>query len=367
MINENSTKYKIEERTAFIDGIKVFLCLVVAVGHFYNFLGGRYIYGIRLIGGMGAKAVDVFFFLSAFLTTLSYQKRKRNATELLVHRLRRLYPEYLPILIIAFLTYRIRSIFQENTLMYFTGDHVGAFGGVFLPQPIPEIKSLLPYLFFCNGFFQGPVLLPVAWSLPVEVWFFVIFALVTAITKGNEERMRAIFIILYLIFVFVGIYISLHSITSFFTTVLLALPIMLMGVIFAELFQGKIRKLQGWICVTVGLLYLCFLDIRQNWLSVGIIVIIIVLLKVDIRGFALIRSFLSRPFFHKGCILSYSIYLIHTIVISMVFGGLVTFNEKTELLSKKILILLAFILSCVFTILSAWVINRTFLFKREKR
>ena len=111
----------------FINGIRVFLCLMVFVSHYYNFLGGRYIHGIRMIGALGSRAVDVFFFLTGFFTLLSYRSRKTDPLRYFGHKLGRLYPEYVPALIIAAVSYPLVTASQEELLIRLTGSNTGAF------------------------------------------------------------------------------------------------------------------------------------------------------------------------------------------------------------------------------------------------
>lgn len=53
-----SRKYQTLE---YVNSYKLILCLMVVVGHFYNYIGGRYIWGIRLIGAFGSPAVILPF------------------------------------------------------------------------------------------------------------------------------------------------------------------------------------------------------------------------------------------------------------------------------------------------------------------
>lgn len=85
----------------FINGYKLVLCFIVIIGHFYNYIGGRTIWGIRLLGAAGAKAVDAFLFISGFLMVYSVVQRKqepyrslRTSCRFLKNKFLRLYPVY---------------------------------------------------------------------------------------------------------------------------------------------------------------------------------------------------------------------------------------------------------------------------------
>ncbi len=345
-------------KTEFIDGFKVILCCMVAFGHFYNFLGGRYIYGIRLIGGMGARAVDVFFFLTAFLTMLSYRNRKRTAGSFIINKIKRLYPEYLPIILIAIFTVTVRSYFQKETLIYFTGNNVGAWGYEYNVRPAPDLRSILLHLIFCNGIIPCQEILGVTWSLPIEFWFYIVFMLVIFFTKGDERRDKKVFITLFIISVVAGVVLFSDGWIDHQHDIIRSLPIMFMGVIFADLYFGDISRKIGWLCTVVGIIYLFALDIKQNWMSVGIIVAIIILLVFDNSVLALFKGVMSGSFFKKGCRLSYSIYLLHTIVISFVFGALIWINSKAAILPNGGMIAVALIFSTIITIVCSALINR---------
>lgn len=346
-------------KISFLDGYKVILCSMVAVGHFYNFLGGRYIYGVRLIGGMGARAVDGFFFITAFLTVLSLQRKNRRPEAFFFHRIKRLYPEYLPIILIAIITVNIRSIIQMDTLIRFTGNTIGAWGIEQFERSFPDIKSIILHLFFCNGLIPCQEILGVTWCLPIEVWFYFIVMLVLFFARGKEENRQKLFTVLFIVSFAAGIILFCNGFKDHQHNFVRSLPVLFTGVMFSEMYIGNISRFKGWLCSVTGLFYLFILDVSQNWMSVGIILVLMVMLLTNKETSMMIHmnSFLSIPFFRKGCELSYSIYLIHTLIIAFVFGFVIKLDSLIHFSSNELLIAAAFLFSVIFTIAGAWAVH----------
>ena len=141
----------LEERneTSFINGIKSILCFMVLISHFYNYIGGKQVLGIPMVGAFGARAVDVFFFLSGFLTVFAYIKKNKKSEQkkFIVKRWFRLYPVYLVCLACAFFFTQFLTKVQSNTLIFFNGNTVGAYGYQYLPQEnLPSMMDFISHL-----------------------------------------------------------------------------------------------------------------------------------------------------------------------------------------------------------------------------
>ena len=140
--------------TKCIYGYKVLLCFLVVSGHMYNFIGGRYIWGIPMLGGIGARAVDGFFLITAFLTMLSYEKRPCNSKKFIMKRFWRLYPVYIVCLLLAYITEPIRTGIQEKILFYLTGNNIGAWGMSYVKEPFASVNDFLQHVFLIHGIFD---------------------------------------------------------------------------------------------------------------------------------------------------------------------------------------------------------------------
>ena len=343
-----------KDNLIFINGIRVILCLMVFVSHFYNFLGGRYVHGIRIIGAVGARAVDVFFFLTGFFTLLSYENRKQNPAAYFGHKLKRLYPEYIPAIIIASLTLPIFTSTQEMLLRFLTGNNIGAWGMTYTAKGFPDIRSVLIYLLFSNGIIpvKTGTVLGVAWCMPVEVYFYLIFCVLMLFcfrSKDNKTR-KLIYKTFYVIFLVAGVIQRIIEGEDPQQTLLRSLPVMFMGVLMAEIYRERESgKIVEKIMVFTGIAYLFLLDPTQNWISSGIIIAVMSLLLFPDK-FERIRKCLSLNLFVKGGSISFSFYLFHTIAISLVFWVLMKINEEITVIPAVLVILIALPVSLLITL-----------------
>ncbi len=343
-----------KDKLLFINGIRVILCSMVLVSHFYNFLGGRYIHGIRVIGAIGARAVDVFFFLTGFFTLLSYENRKMKPVFYFGHKLKRLYPEYVPALIIVALTYPLFTASQEMILRLFTGSNIGAWGGTYTIAGFPSIRSFLLYLFFSNGIIPVDFdhFFGVAWCLPVEVYFYLIFSILMLISflikdiKAQRVLCKGAFIISLI----AGVVQRLIAGEDAQQTLIRSLPVMFMGVLMAEIFrEERSKKMLEIVMIGVGMVYLFLLDPSQNWISVGIIFFVVLMLLFPDKSEG-VRKLLSSKLFVWGGSISFSFYLIHTTSIALVFWCLMKINESVFAMPAAAMIVIALPVSLLFTV-----------------
>ena len=146
-------------------------------------------------------------------------------------------------------------------------------------------------------------------------------------------------------------------------TLLRSLPVMFMGLLMAEVFcEGRSKKLTETVMVFVGMVYLFLLDPTQNWISVGIVFGVVLMLLLPER-FGRMRGFLSSKQFVSGGSISFSFYLFHTIAIALVFWCLMKMNESIFTMSAAVMILIALPVSFLITVgysivmvrLSGWI------------
>lgn len=323
---------KERNETSFINGIKVIMCFMVLISHFYNYIGGKQVLGIPMVGAFGARAVDVFFFLSGFLTVFAYIKKNKKSEQkkFIVKRWFRLYPVYLVCLACAFFFTQFLTTVQSNTLLFFNGNTVGAYGYQYLPQDnLPGMMDLISHLLLIHGTFinaYGCSILGPAWSLSVEWLFYMIvaiaFMLYFSVEKLLSDKGSMLLHSIYFGSLVLGGVVFLYHRTDDMQGFLRNLPVFLLGVIIAQYYHRKQLNWKNVIVICAGVIYLFLLCPIQNWTSAGIIVFICILLFCNYTQFFILKfivKVLSSKVMATLCDLSYSTYLVHMLIFPIAF------------------------------------------------
>lgn len=309
--------------TKCIYGYKVFLCFLVVLGHMYNFIGGRYIWGIPMLGGIGARAVDGFFLITAFLTMLSYEKRPCNSKKFILKRFWRLYPVYIVCLLLAYITEPVRTGIQEKILYFLTGNNIGAWGLTYQKESFASGNDFFQHVFLIHGIFDKTTettILGTFWTMSVEWIYYVFFALLIVVLLKKKNKLDMWFTNLFMISVALGLVIyALNFKEDPQRNFIRCLPIFFFGMIMATKSFQKRKDL--YLLGTILCIYLMILDKSQNWVSCGIIMFLMVLLFEKNRVLDLFQKILSCSLMEYLCKRSYVVYLTHTIVMPFCFWG----------------------------------------------
>jgi peptidoglycan/LPS O-acetylase OafA/YrhL len=341
------------------------------IGHIYNYIGGREVWGIRLIGGMGAKAVDIFFFLTAFLTMNSFAKKEVYASKFSGNRFIRLYPAYFVILVISFFTVSIRSRLQVEILMYLTGNNIGAFGNSYqYISKLPGLGDILQHIFLIHGIFSSDYrssILGPLWTMSVEWCYYLIFAVVIYFGFQMESiRKKGGKYVLYLLYVLslAGgyIYYLINAKTDMQQHMIRNIPIFIMGMLIALGFIKIIPRRETIAVAFLGLCYIFLLEPSQNWLSCGILSVVLILLMIDDKFCAIFpikiaSRMLSSVWMDTGCRLSYSLYLCHMLVIPFGFSLSMQIAKRFQM-DNRVFIFIGATISMIGSFFLAYLLNR---------
>jgi peptidoglycan/LPS O-acetylase OafA/YrhL len=357
--------------TKFLDGTRFLLALSVAIGHFYNMIGGKKYFGIPVIGGIGANAVDGFIVITGFLMMYHYLLRanKEPLTERVtfyrfwVRRFFRLYPVYLIAIIAAFFLQRHNSIYHINILKSFTGDSLNAWGEQLEPLGMPTISDLFTHITFTHGLipqFTSSILGP-AWSLSLEVQYYFLFPFIVFIFffTNNSVGYKKVFYIGFFVTIFLSIVVHYFSSFGQPSTIIHKLPLFLLGMVIAAFALKKIELKHLLISILFIFPYELVINVSQNIVTNLIILFILFFLFLDnfqgkmnknlYRGSMWIRNMLSSKVAEFGANISYSFYLIHIILMPFIINWVLSnFSlSKTELiiLSFSIFIVINLLLS----------------------
>ena len=364
---------KADINTKFLDGLRVIFALWVVLDHFYAYIGGsNYMhipFGEQLLNG--SIPVSGFMIITGFLMMYHYLLRQEieppNRSFTIFHfwlrRLFRLYPIYLIAIIIAFFTNPIRDKYSIFILEYFTNGNLNGYGEM-LTHSIyyPSIGDFISHLTFLHGLIPQYVvsILGPAWSLSLEMQFYILFPFLFLLFFFNKKRIDLSVTFLLLIttivslimpFIF-GIYSTKGLLTTFPqpSVILYQLPLFVYGMLLATVALKKVK----WNFLILGVISVA---LTQGKITVLIVIMLTVLMFLDVIKE---KVFIIRPFYkilkrvndllsstmaNFGANLSYSVYLLHLILLPFVVGitiyllSLVTTNKSIVVVISLIMFL----------------------------
>jgi peptidoglycan/LPS O-acetylase OafA/YrhL len=347
--------------TKFLDGARIILALWVVVAHFYNLMGGIHIYRFpRIIEDLlltPAIAVYGFMIITGFLMMYHYELRitkepaesKLTFLKFWLRRFFRLYPLYVVVLLVAFFSLNYIAKLQTSNISYLTGLPVVLPGDI---NTQPGFADLLSHLFLIHGFFpdfQGSIL-GVAWSLSLEMQFYFIFPFLFLLFFKNEHLLQKWVVILLTISVISTIAspIIYHILTTLVhsrdfqhaSIITYMLHLFLLGMIMAGV---KLKKINA-LYLIIALMLIIPFQIKTVDLLISLLLIFLfldelqaVIPNIILKPLKFCRSLLSGKLAEFGANISYSLYLIHIIVIPIAINFMIShaqvFNQnKTRII-----------------------------------
>ncbi|KAA0691418.1 acyltransferase [Neorhizobium sp. P12A] len=302
-----------------IQYLRAFAALAVVVFHAAERTGGQF--------RIGAAGVDVFFVISGFIMWVMSARRPVTPLRFAVDRIQRIAPSYWIVTAIM-LAGAVVSLFPNMRL---TADHIlGSF--LFIPVRSPSNGEIWPVLV------QG-------WTLNFEMFFYAIFAIALFLPRRFQlPFIGSIFAVL------VGLGLWLHPQSPVWFTY--TRPIIfefVAGIVLAQLWlTGKIPNGSfGLPFIAIGLCgfaAIYFLQLDFNEFSCGPLAFALVLGIVSLEGGGKLPSI--RPLTYLGNA-SYSIYLWHTLAISVIAKFAVSHNVPPDVAT-----LLSAILGTIFGVIA---------------
>jgi len=321
-----------------IDGLRFIAIISVLFFHLYNFLNVKNLNSYKNPNSQAAipsfifngnLGVQLFFAISGFILSSYFAKayihqQPFKIKDYFIRRLTRMEPPYMLIMILLFFA----SVYIAKTID--------------LHEALKSLVASLLYIHnICYGRSIPPKLNVVAWSLEVEVQFYLLAPIICLIFKIHKKALRrAILLIMAVILPqlnnwFPLSFISIYDYIQYF----------LIGMFIADLYLDKKRSHnQHWIIVTMLVLIIIYLFFKSDSLinsysryyysAIIPVVINVSHILLLISLFYVVLFFNAIPLLKYNFITNiggacYSIYLLHYPIIS-IFGNLLVKHQLTN-------------------------------------
>ncbi|ALC82686.1 MULTISPECIES: acyltransferase family protein [Bacillus] len=320
--------------TEFLDGTRFLLALWVALSHFNSMVAYKLPFSVP----DGTIAVDGFIVITGFLMMYNYILREHKDPYYLrstfskfwIKRFFRLYPVYLLAILLGFFAYEFIIYCRSESLMFFGNISYEEWSAKSsIDRAGMTLSNLFSHLTFVHGFIPSHVLgiIGPAWSLSLEMQFYFLFPFLFFVFFGTKNAVKyrlGVFIVLTSVLSLVTIKLfGHHPQEGLYATfrapsiLLYKLPLFLFGMLLASVALKKTHML--------------FLI-----LSMAVVLPLQSKLTILLLGFLFVMTMLEvyRPYLHKsiysflnffklalsikpfkiGADISYSFYLLHTIL-----------------------------------------------------
>ncbi|MBG0514105.1 acyltransferase family protein [Elizabethkingia meningoseptica] len=324
-----------------LTGLRGIAAIWVVFFHFFSFITqllsdrfGLIFIPLNNIVKKGYLSVDLFFFLSALVLTMSYQSKfnlsvdSNNFKNYIKKRFARIYPLYLFVILISF-------ILQENL----------------------TISHVITHLTLTEVFFNtyiNTVVYPI-WSLSVEFLVYLIFPFLLLLINKMSFIVKIIILVISLYVTFLVQYIpspyfDLNSLSWIFypSNGLLDINIGLLAFvrglcvyIVGSIVYPYLKRINKYILISSSILLLTFLSVGANDFLVYLLLLTIPSACITIKS---LNRILSNKLFHYLGKVSYSIYLNHILILTICNY---IFSEKVFIVR-----IIAFILTITVSILT---------------
>ncbi len=303
-----------------IDGMRGYLAFFVFLHHSYiwhEFIKTKHWEEPKsnLFNLFGQTSVTLFFIITAFLFITKIIEHKTNDfnwNKYIQSRFFRMFPMYLTTIVIVFIIVLFETNFEQKDSSFNC------------------FKSILSWLFFSvngstdiNGIKNTFIIFSaVSWTLPYE-WMFYFLLPIFALFFKLKVKLKTIVLFTFIFLIILAInQSSLRNFMPFVGGIISA-------VIIHKLKLEKRLKQKVFSLIGIILLILLILNFDSGRKPIPIIIssIVFILIASGNSFFGLFSSIFSRKFGQ----ITYSVYLIHGVILFVVFRYIIGFQNASEL------------------------------------
>jgi peptidoglycan/LPS O-acetylase OafA/YrhL len=257
---------------------------------------------------VGFRGVELFFVISGFILGLPFAAHylnggpRVNLSKYYLRRLTRLEPPYFAAVLLLFV---LAVTIQGNTVWALS-------------------PHLWASLFYLHNLIYGSAssVMGVAWSLEIEVQFYLLVPLLTLLFAIRDSKLRRVSLGMIIFAILAAQALFLHDCPRVSLSILAFLQFFLIGFLLADIFLVEWRQLPqrawAWDAVAFAGWPVLFLILRSSVLTHWVFPFwILILYAAAFRG-VIINRFFSSPWITAIGGMCYSIYLLHYEVISAV-------------------------------------------------
>ncbi len=329
------------------DLIRLLAALQVAITHAIPWLGIEYTNSVTFLILSFFPGVPIFFFVSGFLISKSYEN-KFSLGEYVKNRLLRIFPAL------------IICIFISIIGVYLTGYVTSK--GFSIGETMLWILSRIFFIqSYANKFeqqFTANSLNPSLWTIPIEIQFYALVPIIyylLSLSKSSKKNLNLIIMIfVFMVFHIIRFNFDNQNLDNLFFKLFRIsfapwLWMFLVGVFFQKNFRMLHQLLSGKVlyCFPIYILTSYFLVVQLGWrIDNGINPISFVNLSILIFSFAYSFTTLSEKILNRNDI-SYGIYIYHMPIVNILIYCGYTAKIAFMIIAILISILLA-VLSWIF-------------------
>ncbi|KMM36753.1 acyltransferase family protein [Guptibacillus hwajinpoensis] len=323
------------EQNYTIHGLRGMASLLVVFYHIYGmaYLGGffekRDVEGFFIIfHNFGAMGVNLFFIISGYLIIGSLA-RHGNVKSFIINRIIRIYPVFLILHLIIFLVGPVIN-YEWLGEVDFKG----------------YVAGFLSNLFFLPGIFNLPIAQKNAWSLSYEFTFYIVSALFFLVILRLENRLLKV-VSFSLLILLSCVIIYFHNTAMFF--VLGVIIFYAEDIIKSKYSYKKYFTLNGIVMLPV------IFYIYNQYNIILILALSLILFWIVVNEEGLLSKILRHSVFQFLGTISYSLYLIHPLVLFPLKIIFSTEQLKMIIVNEYVRITLFGLMGLVFAIIGSYI------------
>ncbi|MFW2177621.1 MULTISPECIES: acyltransferase family protein [unclassified Moraxella] len=336
-------------RQSPIDGLRGILATAVFAFHFYINYGfgqtGRWVSPSQLfLLNMGAVPVSLFFMITGFLFFNKLKNLNTDWQSLYFGRIKRIYPLFVFLALLSVVIIGGQNHFQLDLESL--------------------IRWLMPWLWFdvqpFKPFFAKPLIVGAVWTLAYEWAFYSALPLIAMLfhKKFSLTIKQIAFIAITASLAF---YLFRHTITQLYWLFAGAV----VAIHFADTFRHLLQQYRQWLNVILPIAVLAIMVFTKPYspLQMGVLA---VLFGFIANGYSFFGGLYQRGLLFLGEV-SYSVYLLHGVVIYGIFYGLKVFDFAQPVMMYVWLFIPTFILVVIVAYFGHQFIEMPFYKNSKKR